>query len=128
MVGNAGTIEAEVVPSPRRARTTTCAGSISTSASSAVSPRRWTESIRYQIRNAARRGDVAPCVLAGPTLLCDSADVMYEKQLTPLPDKLEIGDKVLSRARALHRDLFVGRLQRFSAAEDVSHLTGSDGG
>ena len=52
MVGNAGTIEAEVVLVSKRARRTTSAGSISTSASSAVSPKRWMS--RSAIRSAPR--------------------------------------------------------------------------
>ena len=37
--------------------------------------------------------DMEPCVLAGPT--CDSADVLYEKNMYPLPISLSIGDEVL---------------------------------
>ena len=49
---------------------------------------------------------------------------MYEKQPYALPISLEIGDKVLIEGTGrLYRDLFVGRLQRLSAAEDLSHLT-----
>ena len=51
------------------------------------------ESIRYPIRTVHDGGEMAPCVLAGPT--CDSADVMYEKVPYMLPVSLEIGDKVL---------------------------------
>jgi ornithine decarboxylase len=51
------------------------------------------ESIRYPIRTPRDGGEMAPCVLAGPT--CDSADVMYEKVPYMLPVSLEIGDKVL---------------------------------
>ena len=79
--------------SPRRARRTTCAGSISTSASSAAWPRPWTRrsAIRCAPRATATRW--RPCVLAGPT--CDSADVLYEHEPYLLPVSLEIGDKVL---------------------------------
>ncbi len=51
------------------------------------------ESIRYPIRTGRDGGDVAPCILAGPT--CDSADVLYEKTPYALPLSLEIGDEVL---------------------------------
>jgi ornithine decarboxylase len=51
------------------------------------------ESIRYPIRTPRDGSDVAPCVLAGPT--CDSADVLYEKNMYPLPITLSIGDEVL---------------------------------
>jgi ornithine decarboxylase len=93
MVGNAGTIEAEVVLISKK---------------SDDDENRWVyldigkfgglaetmdESIRYQIRTRHDGAEMAPCVLAGPT--CDSADVMYEKVPYPLPVTLEIGDKVL---------------------------------
>ena len=56
----------------RRSRTRTrCAGSISTSASSAVSPRRWTRRSATPSAPTRDGDETAPCVLAGPT--CDSA-------------------------------------------------------
>ena len=94
MVGNAGLIEAEVVLVSRK--------------SADADEVRWVyldigkfgglaetmdEAIRYPIRTA-RDGDATePCVIAGPT--CDSVDVLYERQLYPLPVSLSIGDKVL---------------------------------
>ncbi|MEK1925395.1 MAG: ornithine decarboxylase, partial [Rhizobium giardinii] len=51
------------------------------------------EAIRYPIRTAHDADEMGPCVLAGPT--CDSADVMYEKNMYPLPISLTIGDEVL---------------------------------
>jgi ornithine decarboxylase len=51
------------------------------------------EAIRYPIRTA-RDGDAKEkCVLAGPT--CDSADVLYEREMYPLPLSLTVGDEVL---------------------------------
>ncbi len=93
MVGNAGIIESEVVLVSKK---------------SAEDEVRWVyldigkfgglaetmdESIRYPIRTTHDGGEMAPCVLAGPT--CDSADVMYEKEPYMLPVSLSIGDKVL---------------------------------
>jgi ornithine decarboxylase len=93
MVGNAGTIEAEVVL---------------VSTKSEKDDTRWVyldigkfgglaetmdESIRYPIRTPHDGDVLSPCVLAGPT--CDSMDVMYEKEPYMLPVSLEIGDKVL---------------------------------
>ena len=50
------------------------------------------EAIRYPI-TSARDGDrKEACVLAGPT--CDSADVMYEKDMYPLPVTLTVGDQL----------------------------------
>ena len=51
------------------------------------------EAIRYPIRTERDGDAMEPCVLAGPT--CDSADVMYEKNMYPLPISLSIGDEVL---------------------------------
>ncbi len=51
------------------------------------------EAIRYPIRTARDADAMEPCVLAGPT--CDSADVLYEKNMYPLPISLTIGDEVL---------------------------------
>lgn len=48
------------------------------------------EAIRYPILSARDADVCSPCIIAGPT--CDSADVLYEKQLYMLPETLEIGD------------------------------------
>ena len=93
MVGNAGVINAEVVLISKK---------------SDNDEHRWVfldigkfgglaetmdEAIRYPIRTAHDADAMEPCVLAGPT--CDSADVMYEKNMYPLPISLSIGDEVL---------------------------------
>ena len=93
MVGNAGVIKAEVVLISRK---------------SDNDEHRWVfldigkfgglaetmdEAIRYPIRTVRDADEMAPCVLAGPT--CDSADVLYEKNMYPLPISLSIGDEVL---------------------------------
>jgi ornithine decarboxylase len=93
MVGNAGTIKAEVVLISRK---------------SAEDPTRWVyldigkfgglaetmdEAIRYPIRTPRDGGEMTPCILAGPT--CDSADVLYERDPYDLPVGLEIGDEIL---------------------------------
>ncbi|WP_370931592.1 type III PLP-dependent enzyme [Bartonella sp. DGB1] len=57
------------------------------------------ESIRYDIRlldnflqdKPNDKGEAA--IIAGPT--CDSADILYEKNPYPLPDNLQIGDKLV---------------------------------
>lgn len=93
MVGNAGVIKAEVVLVSKK---------------SDKDSHRWVfldigkfgglaetmdEAIRYPIRTARDDDAMEPCVLAGPT--CDSADVLYEKNMYPLPISLTIGDEVL---------------------------------
>lgn len=93
MVGNAGVIKAEVVLISKK---------------SDLDNHRWVfldigkfgglaetmdEAIRYPIRTARDQDAMEPCVLAGPT--CDSADVLYEKTMYPLPVSLTIGDDVL---------------------------------
>ena len=93
MVGNAGVIKSEVVLISKK---------------SDNDKHRWVfldigkfgglaetmdEAIRYPIRTERDEDEMEPCVLAGPT--CDSADVMYEKNMYPLPISLTIGDEVL---------------------------------
>ncbi|AMM85552.1 ornithine/lysine decarboxylase [Martelella sp. AD-3] len=93
MVGNAGVIKSEVVLISKK---------------SDDDKHRWVfldigkfgglaetmdEAIRYPIRTERDEDEMEPCVLAGPT--CDSADVMYEKTMYPLPITLTIGDEVL---------------------------------
>src|SRR5574337_128630 len=93
MVGNAGTIEAEVVLVSRK---------------SDADRQRWgyldigkfnglaetmDEMIRYPIRTERDDDPLGPCVVAGPS--CDSMDVLYEKEPYLLPVTLEIGAKVL---------------------------------
>ncbi len=93
MVGNAGVIKSEVVLISKK---------------SDYDQHRWVfldigkfgglaetmdEAIRYPIRTERDHDEMEPCVLAGPT--CDSADVLYEKNMYPLPLTLTIGDEVL---------------------------------
>ena len=49
------------------------------------------ESITYRFRTA-RDGETGPVVLAGPT--CDSADILYEKNVYALPLDLACGDRI----------------------------------
>lgn len=50
------------------------------------------ESIRYKIVSHKDKSPLSNCILAGPT--CDSVDVLYERDPYPLPENLEIGDKL----------------------------------
>ena len=49
------------------------------------------ESIKYRFRTA-RDGETGPVVLAGPT--CDSADILYERNVYALPLDLACGDRI----------------------------------
>nr|WP_250807031.1 type III PLP-dependent enzyme [Neorhizobium tomejilense] len=51
------------------------------------------EAIRYPITTERDGDKKEDCVLAGPT--CDSADVLYEKNMYPLPATMKPGDTVL---------------------------------
>ena len=82
------------------------------------------ESIRYPICTPRDGAATAACIIAGPT--CDSVDVLYEKTPYPLPLSLEIGDELLIEFdRRVHRDLFLGGVQRLRAAADL-HRGGGD--
>jgi ornithine decarboxylase len=93
MVGNAGTIEAEVVLVSKKSEEDDVRWVYLDIGKFGGLAETMDESIRYPIRTPRDGDAMAPCVLAGPT--CDSADVLYEKQPYPLPISLEIGDKVL---------------------------------
>jgi ornithine decarboxylase len=95
MVGNAGIIESEVVLVSKKSERDEVRWVYLDIGKFGGLAETMDESIRYPIRTP-RDNDaagLAPCVLAGPT--CDSADVLYEKNLYDLPVSLEIGDKVL---------------------------------
>jgi ornithine decarboxylase len=95
MVGNAGIIESEVVLVSKKSERDEVRWVYLDIGKFGGLAETMDESIRYPIRTP-RDDDaagLAPCVLAGPT--CDSADVLYEKNLYDLPVSLEIGDKVL---------------------------------
>ncbi len=107
MVGNAGIIEAEVVLiSKKSTRPRTCAGSISTSASSMASPRPWMR------RSATRSAPARPCgegAVRARRAHLRSVDVMYEKEPYMLPFSLEIGDKVLIEGTGAYTTTYSSR-------------------
>jgi ornithine decarboxylase len=92
LVGNAGTIEAEIVLISRRPH---------------IDERRWVfldigkfgglietdgEIIKYEICTPGDGMATGPVVLAGPT--CDSSDILYDKSNYHLPLNLSMGDRV----------------------------------
>ncbi len=93
MVGNAGTIEAEVVLVSKKSEEDDVRWVYLDIGKFGGLAETMDELIRYPIRTPRDADAMGPCVVAGPT--CDSADVLYEKQPYPLPVSLEIGDKVL---------------------------------
>jgi ornithine decarboxylase len=93
MVGNAGLIEAEVVLVSKKSEHDEVRWVYLDIGKFGGLAETMDESIRYAIRTPHDGGEMAPCVLAGPT--CDSADVLYEKEPYLLPVSLSIGDLVL---------------------------------
>ena len=122
LVGNAGVIEAEVVLIARR---------------NPEDELRWVyldigkfhglaetidESIRYPIKTPKDRDEMAPCVRRRPDLRLGRRALREE----PLPaaglarDRRQGADR---GGRRLHRDVFVGRLQRLPAAAAIRDLS-----
>jgi ornithine decarboxylase len=93
MVGNAGVIKAEVVLISKKSDLDTHRWVFLDIGKFGGLAETMDEAIRYPIRTARDEDMMEPCVLAGPT--CDSADVLYEKTMYPLPISLTIGDEVL---------------------------------
>src|SRR5690348_4823647 len=93
MVGNAGIIETEVVLVAKKSEEDEVRWVYLDIGKFGGLAETMDESIRYPIRTPRDGAETSPCVIAGPT--CDSMDVMYEKELYPLPVSLEIGDKLL---------------------------------
>ncbi|MGZ2373789.1 ornithine/lysine decarboxylase [Sinorhizobium medicae] len=93
MVGNAGVIKAEVVLVSKKSDNDSHRWVFLDIGKFGGLAETMDEAIRYPIRTARDADAMEPCVLAGPT--CDSADVLYEKNMYPLPISLTIGDEVL---------------------------------
>ncbi|SEL17679.1 ornithine decarboxylase [Xaviernesmea oryzae] len=93
MVGNAGVIKAEVVLISKKSDNDNHRWVFLDIGKFGGLAETMDEAIRYPIRTERDADEMEPCVLAGPT--CDSADVMYEKNMYPLPLSLTIGDEVL---------------------------------
>ena len=93
MVGNAGVIKAEVVLVSKKSDNDNHRWVFLDIGKFGGLAETMDEAIRYPIRTTRDGDEMEPCVLAGPT--CDSADVMYEKNMYPLPITLSIGDEVL---------------------------------
>jgi ornithine decarboxylase len=90
MVGNAGTIRTEVVLISKKSETDLHRWVFLDIGKFGGLAETMEEAIRYPITSARDTDEMAPCIIAGPT--CDSADVLYERNLYSLPKTLEIGD------------------------------------
>ena len=93
MVGNAGVLKAEVVLISRKSDNDEARWVYLDVGKFGGLAETMDEAIRYPIRTAHDGDAMEPCIIAGPT--CDSADVLYEKNLYPLPISLSIGDEIL---------------------------------
>jgi len=93
MVGNAGVIKSEVVLISRKSDNDEARWVYLDIGKFGGLAETMDEAIRYPLVTPRDGDEKAPCVIAGPT--CDSADVLYEKNLYPLPISLTIGDEVL---------------------------------
>lgn len=93
MVGSAGTIKAEVVLVSKKALGDEPRWVYLDIGKFGGLAETMDEAIRYPIRTARDGDATTPCVVAGPT--CDSADVLYEDNLYPLPITLTAGDEIL---------------------------------
>jgi ornithine decarboxylase len=92
MVGDAGIIRTEVVLISRKSHGETTPWVYLDLGKFGGLAETMDESIRYAITTSRDQDPKIPCIVAGPT--CDSADVLYEKKLYPLPETLNVGDKV----------------------------------
>lgn len=93
MVGNAGTIKAEVVLVSKKSDNEDVRWVYLDIGKFGGLAETMDEAIRYPIKTERDRDSKTPCILAGPT--CDSADVLYEKKPYDLPITLSVGDEVL---------------------------------
>ncbi len=93
MVGNAGTIRAEVVLVSRKSEDDDLRWVYLDIGKFGGLAETMDEAIRYPIRTARDGEATEPFIIAGPT--CDSADVLYEKTPMELPISITVGDEVL---------------------------------
>jgi hypothetical protein len=96
VVGNAGTIDTEVVLVSRKSKTDTKRWVFLDIGKFGGLAETMDEAIQYPIVSAKKGSKVERVILAGPT--CDSADVLYEKADYRLPIDLVAGDRLEIRA------------------------------
>ena len=91
LVAEAGVIETEVVLVARKSRRDQTRWVYLDVGKFGGLAKTLNESIKYRFRTA-RDGETGPVVLAGPT--CDSADVLYQRNVYALPLDLACGDRI----------------------------------
>ncbi|MFN0262750.1 type III PLP-dependent enzyme [Tepidamorphus sp. 3E244] len=96
MVGNAGTIKAEVVLVSRKSEDDNVRWVYLDIGKFGGLAETMDEAIRYPFVTPRDGEEAGPCVVAGPT--CDSADVLYEKKPYNLPLSLTVGDEIFIEA------------------------------
>ena len=96
MVGNAGTIKAEVVLVSRKSADDTARWVYLDIGKFGGLAETMDEAIRYPFVTPRDGEETGPCIVAGPT--CDSADVLYEKKPYDLPLTLTVGDEIFIEA------------------------------
>ena len=104
IVGDAGTIKAEVVLISRKSDDDETRWVFLDIGKFGGLAETMDEAIRYPIRTPRDGTEAAPCILAGPT--CDSADVLYEKTPYALPLALQIGDEILIEATGAYTSTY----------------------
>ena len=91
LVAEAGVIETEVVLVARKSRRDQTRWVYLDVGKFGGLAKTLNESIKYRFRTA-RDGETGPVVLAGPT--CDSADILYKRNVYALPLDLACGDRI----------------------------------
>ena len=92
LVGDAGTIEAEVVLISKKGYTENVRWVYLDIGKFGGLAETHDEAIKYRIEAVGRKGASGPVILAGPS--CDSVDIMYEKYKYELPLSLQVGDRL----------------------------------
>jgi ornithine decarboxylase len=92
LVGDSGTIEAEVVLISRKSYDEDVRWVYLDIGKFGGLAETHDEAIKYRIETVGRKGPTGPVILAGPS--CDSVDILYEKYQYQLPLTLKVGDRV----------------------------------
>lgn len=92
LVGDSGTIEAEVVLISKKSYTENVRWVYLDIGKFGGLAETHDEAIKYRMEAVGRKGPTGPVILAGPS--CDSVDILYEKFKYELPLSLQVGDRI----------------------------------